>query len=837
VLPTAITDDADDGRRAEGGPARDRESPTAVVCTHCGLPVPRGLVVAGAELQFCCAGCRAVHAVIRGCGLDRYYAIREGADAAREPARTTGRRYGEYDDTTFQDLYVQSLSATVRAIEFYLEGVHCAACVWLVERLHRVVPGVLEARLDLRRSLVAVRWNADEVRLSQIARSLDSLGYPPHPAKDRNARARRRQEDRQFLIRIGVAAACAGNVMTLAFALYGGAFTGMEHEYEYLFRCASMIFGVISLAWPGSVFFRGAWAALRTRTAHLDLPIALALAAGGVAGTVNALWARGEIYFDSLTALVFLLLVGRWVQHRQQRWTADALEMLFSLTPTSARKVEGDSIQEVPIEAIGPGDLVEVRAGESLPTDGMVVEGRSALDQSLLTGESQPVAVNVGDPVHAGTVNVTSRLVIRAVAVGEHTRVGRLLRMIEDCGQRRAPLVRFADQVAGWFVLAVVCLALLTLGAWLIVEPRSAIDRAVALLIVACPCALGLATPLTISVALGQAAQKKILIKGGEVLEQLAGRGLVVLDKTGTLTAGRMSVVSWYGPPEAKQLAAALETHSSHPVALVLVAAAKQDLSVGSTPNAMVTDVEETTGGGIIGLVNGQQVLVGSARFAQARGVDIREELAEAQQRVLAAGLSPALIAVEGHCVAVAGIGDPIRADARSAIADLRRLGWQVQVLSGDHPEVVATVARQLGVDTQHAVGGTLPEGKLAFVRTAAERGTVVMVGDGINDAAALAAATVGVAVHGGAEVSLSVADVYLNCPGVDPVVELIRLARHTVRTIRCGFVLSLAYNVVAASLAAFGLIGPLGAAVLMPVSSFTVIAVAVLSPALGGRR
>ncbi|MCY2986736.1 MAG: heavy metal translocating P-type ATPase metal-binding domain-containing protein, partial [Planctomycetota bacterium] len=542
-------------------------------CTHCGLPVPRGLLDATRAEQFCCAGCRAVYAMLQGCGLERFYRLRDATDAEPEPARTTDRQYREFDDPVFRNLYCQPTGDGLQTCELYLEGVHCAACVWLVEKLPRVAPGVVEARLDLRRSLVRICWVDSQISLARIARTLDSLGYPPHPAKDAQARTRRKQEDQRFLIRIGVAAACMGNVMTLAFALYGGVFTGIEAQYSQLFRWTSMVFGLIALAGPGNLFLRGAWAALRTRTAHLDVPIALGLTAGGLAGTANAIAGRGEIYFDSLTMLVFLLLVGRWIQRRQQRWANDALELLFSLTPTAARRVAADGVREVPIEAIGPGDLVEVRAGDAIPTDGVVVAGQSTVDQSLLTGESRPMLVLPEDRVQAGTVNLGARLLVRVEAVGDQTRVGKLVRLVEECSRNRAPLVQFADRVAGRFVVVVLALSAITLGLWLWREPARAIDHAVALLIVTCPCALGLSTPLAVSVALGRAARRRILIKGGAALERLAQRGTIVLDKTGTLTAGRTTVVSWFGDDGAKPLVVALETHSAHPLARALVAA------------------------------------------------------------------------------------------------------------------------------------------------------------------------------------------------------------------------------------------------------------------------
>ncbi len=814
----------------------EQEQRPAVYCVHCGLPVPPGLIDETEEHQFCCNGCRTVYKVIHGCGLDRFYKLRESTDAEATPAQTTDRQYGEFDDSVFHDLYVQQAPDETLATELYLEGVHCAACVWLVEKLPQVLPGVVEARLDMRRSLVRIRWDAQQVNLSRIARMLDSLGYPPHPARDKRARDLRRKEDHRFLIRIGVAAVCAGNVMTLAFALYGGVFTGIETQYSNLFRWASMGFGLISLTWPGSLFFRGAWAALRTRTAHLDLPIALGLTAGGVAGTVNAVLGRGEIYFDSLTVLVFLLLVGRWIQRRQQRWATDAIELLFSLTPTSARRVEEDRITDVPIEAIGPGDVVEVRAGESVPTDGIVVDGQSSVDQSLLTGESRPIAVASGDTVHAGVVNVSACLRVRVEAVGEHTRVGKLMRMVEECSLNKAPIVQMADRVAGWFVTVVLALAATTFGLWLWFDPSQAVDNSVALLIVTCPCALGLATPLAITVAVGRAARRGILVKGGEVLELMANRGTILLDKTGTITAGRTTVVSWFGDEQAKPLVAALEAHSAHPIATALVIALNDEEQATARPTPTVTDVQQMPEGGLIGTVDGRNVAIGSSQFVRSRGVTDAPDVADAEREAIARGLSPVLVVVDNRCVAAVSLGDPIREDVRGAIDEIRQLGWDVRILSGDHPELVESVGRELGIPVQHSFGGVTPEIKMDYVNTAIQEGRVVMVGDGVNDAAALSAATVGIAVHGGAEASLSAADVYLNTPGVAPIVDLIRAAGRTLRTIRRSLAVSLCYNMIAASLAVCGVIGPLVAAILMPISSFTVLALAYASPTFGDR-
>jgi len=806
-----------EARAAEPG------APAATDCSHCGLPVPPDLREPGAALQFCCAGCRTVHAVLAESGLGgTYYRIAAAADA-REPARSTGRSYAEYDEPAFQERHVRPAPGGLRAAELYLEGVHCGACVWLVEKLPRLVPGVVEARLDLGRSTARVRWDPERVGLGSVARGIDALGYPVHPVRGLALREARRREDRAYLARIAVAGAVAGNVMLMAFALYGGMFAGMEASYRSFFHWLCLGLTLVAVAGPGRLFLRGAWRALRARSLHMDQPIALGLVAGTAWGAWNTVRGAGDVYFDTVTVLVFLLLVGRWLERRQQRKAADAADLLQSLQPTSARVVDGQGVaREVPLEAVGPGTTVDVRQGEAIPIDGAVRSGTSHLDTSLLTGESRPVQVGPGDAVAAGTVNLAAPLRIATERTGEDTRVGRLLQTVADHARRKAPVVALADRIAGWFVAAVVLLAAATALLWLRLDPEQAVDHAVALLIVTCPCALGLATPLAVSVAIGRAARRGVLIKGGDVIQRLARPGRVWLDKTGTLTEGRSRLVRWKGPDDVRPLVLAVEAGSAHPVALGFQAAWRDDgLDVPAGE-------ARREGPGLIGAAGGRAVRVGAPGWV--RGAATAPEPAWVQgllAAALAAGETPVLVAVDGAVVAGAGFGDPLRGDARDAVARLRALGWRVGVLSGDHPEVVAAVARSLDLEPTDCAGGLLPEDKLARVEAsrAAGEGPVVMVGDGVNDAAALAAADVGIGVHGSAEATLAAADVFLTRSELPLVAEVLAGAAHTLATIRRNLGLSLVYNVAGASLAIAGLIDPLLAAVLMPLSSITVIA------------
>ena len=783
-----------------------------VACAHCGLPVTAP-DAASSTAQFCCAGCATAYEILASHGLGKYYAF---SDRREAPVRATGRAYEEFDHPAFAERYVTRTPSGLARVELYLEGVHCASCVWLVERMPIIVDGVARAELDIRRSLAVLEWDDRSVPLSTIARRLDQLGYPPHPYRGVARDAIRRREDRAMLVRIGVAGAIAINVMLAALALYAGEINGMDPAMTRFFRWVSLILVIPAFVWPGRVFFTGALAALRARSLHMDLPIAIALSGGFISGAVNTVRDSGPIYFDGLSVLILLLLGGRFLQQRGQRLATDSAELLHAIAPATARLVEGDSIREVPSEALMPGMVVEVRAGDSFSADGSVIEGRSSVNVALLSGESKPVTVDAGDQVYAGTLNLEAPLRVRVQESGESSRIARILRQVEESARRRAPVVLVADRMAGVFVAVVLCAAVLLYAIKLRVTPARALDDAIALLIVTCPCALALATPLAMTVAVGRAARQGVLVKGGDAIELLATPGTLVLDKTGTLTEGAVSLVEWKGAEWVKPLVLSLEMGSSHPIAEGIRRA-----WAGLEPRP-VTEVRHVIGGGLEGVVEGRRVRLGSARF-------VAEGLTTGGGpdcfTLTDPALTPVHVAVDGELVAVASFGDRVRADARESLEALRARGWKTMILSGDSHAVVASVAERLGFSPADAHGEASPEAKLAFVESLKARGErVVMVGDGVNDAGAIAAAHVGVGVHGGAEASLSTADIYLARPGLRPLVELTDGAGRTMRVIRRNIGFSLCYNVIGAGMAVAGLITPVVAAVLMPASSLTVV-------------
>jgi len=847
-------------------------------CAHCGLVVPPALVEPTAAEQYCCGGCRAVRAALLSAGLGDYYDVRSrfGASAPREPARTSERSYASFDRDHFHNEHVRlratsGTDASLAEVDFLLEGVRCAACVWLVERLPRILPGVHAASLRLRDARVTLTYDPQRIQLSAIAERLDSLGYPVHPARREAERALAQSAERRLLIELGVAAVAAGNAMLVAFALYSGASGDLAPEHAALFRWTGLGLGWLSLVWPGRRFLRGALAALRTRATNLDLPIALALVAGALAGTWNTVTGRGESYFDSLTVLVFLLLAGRYIQARQQRFAADAVDLTRALTPVGCRVVRegpssadgpqdgdaddgdanggdadggerlGERIEEITVGELVTGDLVEVLSGEPIPADGTIERGSSRVDRALLTGESEPVRVDVGDTVHAGCQNVGAILRVRVVEVGAASRIGRLLDLVRTGLAQKPPIERFTDRIAGWFVAILSSLAFATFGVWAALAGAGvAVDHTVALLIVACPCALGLVTPLTLAVAVGRAARDGILVKDAAVFERLARGGELLLDKTGTITRGAPTPVTWTRAPLApctlsecvtdvtlQGEVALLEAASRHPLARALASAYSEHVAIG----ARALDVEERLDGGIQGRILGRVLRVGSLAHLASRGVTPCTALDLEARALEAAGQTVVGVARDGRLEALVGLIDAPRADARVAIAELVARGFAPEVHSGDVPGAVHRVAIEVGIDMADAHGGVEPEGKLARVRALAAEGRfVVMVGDGVNDAAALAAADVGIAVHGGAEASLAAADVYCARPGLAPLVQLVDLSRCTMSTIRRNLGVSLAYNVTAGTAAILGHVDPLVAAILMPLSSASVLALALWS-------
>ncbi|MFN8010920.1 MAG: heavy metal translocating P-type ATPase [Holophagaceae bacterium] len=753
-------------------------------CIHCGTAFTgRGL--------FCCAGCETVYGILQAGGLGEYYDLKAAGYAFQPSGPVDGRpgAYGHLDSPELRDRY-RGADGEAR---FFVEGIHCVACLWLLERLPRLTPDVTACRLDLGQSLLTVKL-APEAGLAPVASLIHRLGYRPHALQDdADLEALRKAEQRGDLMRLGVAGACAGNIMLMAVSLYGGA-TGPLAE---LFRWVSAALFVPVAAYSAVPFYRSAAGALKARQVNIDVPIVLALALGAAASAFNLLRGSPHLYFDSLAALVFLLLGSRYALRQLQARSARSSQVLQDFFAPVAHRLEGEAVLDVPPESLRAGDRARVAHGERLPADGRLLSGATQINAAWLTGESLPVEAREGDRLWAGTVNEGPPFVLEVAEPLAESRLGRILRDLEK--EARPALVGLTDRVARHFLFGVLVLAGAAFAWFARTAPLEGFNRALSLLIVTCPCALALATPLTFSRSLGRAWRRGYVLKSGEALERLSEVDRVCLDKTGTLTRGELAVREWQdlegAPAENRALVLALERDSLHPIARALRHHLRE------TVPADLQGLDEQPGVGV------------RARFGSGT----------AEVRAVPGGDGTATtvgLFVEGRLRATAALTDETRPEAARAVRELADLDCRPFILSGDAAGVVARLGAELGLPPAACLASQGPEAKAARVAG----GRTLMVGDGANDALALRQAHVGLAMHGGMDLSLKAADIYLARPDLGAVADLVVLGRETRKVLLRTFAVSIAYNAVGGVLALGGWINPLAAAVLMPLSSVSVL-------------
>lgn len=712
-----------------------------------------------------------------------------------------------------------------------VQGMTCASCASRLQRVLGRVEGVEEATVNYATGVATLAVAPGEVDRAQLEAAVDQAGFTVPEGvdgEDPAALARARQEEQareQVDLRNDTLLAA---VLTLPVFVMGMGFMSWRPGHWI-----SMVLTALLLAKPGRRFFEDAVKVARTGSANMNTLVALgvgsAWALSAVATVAPEALGSHAVYFESAAVVVTLVLLGRWLESRAKSRAGEAVRALFELAPPTAEVVRGGTPVEVPADEVRVGDLVLARPGARIAADGLVERGRSALDRSLLTGESVPQAVGPGDPVMAGAVNHSGILRYRATATGKQTALAGIARLVHEAQAGRPPIQRLVDQVAAVFTPVVLVIALGTFAAWVALGPSvaDAVLAAVSVLVIACPCALGLATPTAILVGTGEASRRGVLFRDARALEQLHGVRTVVTDKTGTLTQGRFGVVAVEpaegAPVDAdglRRALAALEADSEHPIGRALAQAAPEPLPTAA-------DVEVVPGLGITGTIEGRAWVVGNRRLLD--GIDVPEKAIAAHE---AEGRTVVLAAADGAFVGLVALADPVRPEATEAVAALRARGVEVVMLTGDSDRVAQAVAARLGI--QRVEAEVLPEDKARHVEALrrARGGAVAMIGDGINDAPALAAADVGVAMGAGAAVALEAAPVTLVSDDLRSIDTAITLSQATLRTIRQNLGWAFAYNVLAIPLAAgalypaFGLrLSPMVAGAAMALSSVSVVA------------
>jgi Cu2+-exporting ATPase len=707
-------------------------------------------------------------------------------------------------------------------IGLFLEGLRCAGCVNRVERALRESSGVSEASVNYTSHRAWLVYDPERTDPEALVASVESLGYAAIAYDPSALEGGPRREARHALSRVLVAAFLAGNVMLLSVALYIGSYQGLDAETRRFLRWLALALSVPAVTWCGLPFWRGAWHGLRRFEITMDVPIVLGMSIAFAVGVAGTLAEADHLYIDSAAMIVFLILLGRTLESRARARATDAVDRLAALAPATALRRTADGFEEVSASALRVGDRVLVPAGQRIPADGRIVRGATEVDESLLTGESQPVLREIGDEVTGGSRNALGEIEIEVQAeVGAGT-LARLAALLERAQTTRPEIQRLADRVAAVFAPSVLGVALLTAVGWQL-SGAGWLDTALAaaaVLIVACPCALGLATPMAITAAVGRTAALGMLVKSGEALERLARVNVVLFDKTGTVSEGRFAVeeIASDDDDALLRLAAEAEGSSTHPVAEALRRAAQaRGLQWGEREQRTALP-----GRGIEAGEGATRLLVGSRSLLEERGVQVPPAFDEAGTKLAARGLSLAWVAEGDRARGVIGLMDPPRDDAREAVSRLRALDQRVALLSGDHAPAVAIAAARAGIDANEAE--LTPEAKVARVAQLREGGDVIaMVGDGINDAAALAAADVGVAMARGSDITLQAADLVVRSPRLGAVPDAVALSRATLRRIRENLGFALAYNAVAIPLAVLGVLQPLHAAIAMSLSSLVV--------------
>ncbi len=772
------------------------------LCFHCGLSTRNPLQFNGdLSKSFCCHGCLTVFQIIEKSELDQYYSIKNDSDQRLFiPTPESKKNFHHYDEANFQSDFVENIDGE-KHIKLYLEGVHCIACLWLIEKIPQILKGVIKSHFDFDNSVVTISVK-EELALGEVAKLLDKLGYTPHPIKNEDEVSKlKANEERSYLIKLGIAMACMGNILLFSISIYAG----LEGSLKATFNWLSFLISLPVVTYCATPFYRSALSSLRNRKPNMDLPISVALIAGTGSGLFSLLTNIGETYFDSLTSLVFLLLLSRYclLKIRQRGVTSSNLEYFSSFGDvTIIKSLLNRESRSVLAKYVSVGDLLLISEGDIIPADGVIIEGNAFINTSLLTGESLPIKYAKDARVLSGTEVITGEIIVRVNSIGEKTKLGEILANVKKLSKKQTPFASLSDKVSRYFIVLIFLIATLTISYFtLIGYPLIGISRALTLLIVTCPCALALATPLSLSAAIQKLLKVGVVLKSEEVIEKLNKARNIYLDKTGTLTEGKFQVLELGCEltQNFKEIIWTLEKRGRHPIAAALRSYIEY---LGPTSEREMTEWLETPGVGVTGIINNQKYHL------------------KRTPAYMGAGTSVSLYEEEDLLISIV-LKDKARIDSKKIISKLKSMGMNPFIISGDSKKEVEDLALEVGINKDQAFSEISPEGKLALLSKDPQS---IMIGDGANDAMALRKASIGIAVKGSLDISLEAADIYFTRPGISSLCELLDTSVTAVKVIKINMIFSLLFNLVGSVLALSGIITPLMAAVLMPLSSLSVL-------------
>ena len=794
-------------------------------CFHCGLPVPKGssyqVTIKDKEEPMCCMGCQTVAQAIVDNNLTDFYSHR--TQNSQKPVDLIPAELQIYDSDALQHSFVQSSEgSSIREASLILEGIVCAACVWLNEHHVKKLEGVVDFRINYSTHRASLTWDNEQIKLSEVLQAITDIGYNAHPFDPGRLETLQKKEKSAALRRIALAGVGMMQVMMPAIAIYIGESSDMSESMRNFLRWISLIVTTPVVLYSSKVFFTSAWRDLKRGVFGMDVPVSIAVGSAYLASVWATLTNTGEVYFDSVVMFTFFLLLGRFLEMGARHKAGQVADALIRLLPDTAVRLdvspEGEEIQNViPATELALSDRILIRPGETIPADGTVLDGVSSVNESLLTGENMPCEKKLGEVLIGGTVNIESPLIMQVDKLGDSTMLSSIIRLLDRAQSEKPKLAKFADKSAGWFVLLLLAIALTVFVYWWFKDSTQAFWVALSVLVITCPCALSLATPAALTAATGNLTEQGVLTTRGHALETLAKITHIIFDKTGTLTYGKpkltkTDVLADLTEEECINLAAGLESASEHPLAMAIIDQSRKP--------AEMSQHRAESGCGIEACLNNRKYRIGTKKFvSHITSKKLPKKLQQNEDSLT----STVYLGMKGSWLAIFHLKDELREESKAAIITLRKQGLVVSLLSGDTPLAVSSVAKKLEIE--EAESQLLPDDKLSYVQNLQSQGYVVaMIGDGVNDTPVLAAADVSVAMGNGSQLAQASADMILLSENLELLPSAVKLSRRMLSIIRQNFAWAVLYNVIAIPIAAMGWVAPWMAAIGMSLSSILVV-------------
>jgi len=785
-----------------------------VECTHCKLEFDESVMITEQEgdktLYFCCKGCEGVYHLLNSKGLDSFYE-KLGSNKL-EPANVSFDDLDRFDMEGFEKKYIKTTKEGFSEINLIIEGIHCSACVWLNEKVLHQTQGVIEATINYSNNKAKVVFDKDEIKLSKIIETIRAIGYNafPYDPALQEEKAKKLRNDYYTRILVGVFATM--NIMWIAIAQYAGFFTGMQGNIKHILNIAEFVLATPTLFYSGWIFFRGAYYGLKNKFINMDVLVI----AGASLAYAYSIWAmitkQGEVYFDSVTMIITFVLVGKYLEILSKKQAVDTLDKIMGSTPTEVLLSSGELMA---IENVEVGQSIKLKPGEKIVIDGIITKGKALIDASALTGESEPILKKEGDELLSGTIVIDSPIEYKTTKVANESLLFTINELLSDAVTKKPRIEQLANVVSGYFSITILSIAILTFLGWYF-GVGSGFERAlivgISVIVIACPCALGLATPMATLVGISRLAKDGILFKEASRLETMAKATLLALDKTGTITAGRPRVVNFkkYQDFDVNILFSLLK-HSNHPISKGVLEYLKEHY--GRLKEVGLKDYKEIRAKGVIARDANSLLLGGNIELLKANDIEFNYDSQN----------SLYIFAQNKQVLALFELKDTIKNGAKELIDSMHSLGIKVAMLTGDREEVANTIAKEVGIDEVKAK--LLPQDKANTIDSYHNRGeVVVMVGDGINDSIALAKSDIAIAMGSGADVALEVSDVVLLNNSLTSLNRAFVVSKKVFKTIKENLGFSVVYNLIVIPLAVMGYINPLFAALAMSMSSLFVV-------------